>query len=81
MTAIQNYLSNMDPQDQADVRVIDIEDTSMNCVDNVDDSLGASFTVTIPGTGSLSCWTHSYYREWSVFVMNDWVSNHPGNPR
>jgi hypothetical protein len=60
-----------------DALVIDIEDTDLACYDPNDDALGASFTVTL-SDGSLSCWTHTYPYEWSVFVANDWVSNHPG---
>ncbi len=55
------------------MRVIDLKDTSLNCYDAFDDSLGASFTITIPGSTAKACFTHSYEYEFSVFVMNDWV--------
>jgi len=80
-TAINSFLSVMPLGEQESKRVVDLKDTSMSCTDPNDASLGASFTVTIPGSSTLSCWTHSYYREWSVMVMNDWVVNHPGNPK
>ena len=73
--AIETALSGL----SLDTLVVDIE-ADMGCDDIDDAALGASFTVTM-SDGSSSCWTHSYYREWSCFVMNDWVSNHPGNPR
>lgn len=72
-SAIESALSDRSP----DILVLDIENIDIGCSDPNDDALGASFTVTM-SDGSLSCWTHSYYREWSCFVMNDWVSNHPG---
>lgn len=78
VTAIETYLGGL--SDPSAAIVIDIEDTSMGCTDNNDDSLGGSFSVTIPG-GSQACFTHSYQYEYSVFVMNDWAVNHPGNPR
>lgn len=71
--AIEYTLLNETP----DALVIDIEDTDLECYDPQDNALGASFTVTMTD-GSLSCWTHTYENEWSVFVMNDWVANHPG---
>jgi len=77
VTAIETYLGGL--SDPSSAIVIDIEDTSMGCTDNNDDSLGGSFSVTIPG-GSQACFTHSYQYEYSVFVMNDWAANHPGNP-
>ena len=80
-TVIETILLAMTPSEQESKRVVDIKDTSMGCTDTNDAALGASFTVTIPGSSTLSCWTHSYDREWSVFVMNDWAVNHPGNPK
>jgi hypothetical protein len=71
-------LSGRSIAEQKSARVIDIEETSLNCNDPNDAALGASFNVRL-SDNSLTCWTHSYYREWSCFVMNDWVSNHPGN--
>ena len=78
--AIETYLSSMTPSDQEKKRVIDLSD-SIPCTDASDVALGAKFTVTIPGSSTPSCWTHSYQYEWSVMVMNDWVVNHPGNPQ
>ncbi|KAL7501904.1 hypothetical protein ACHAXN_000111, partial [Cyclotella atomus] len=75
-TAIEDAIRNV----TFDALVIDIKETDMNCDDPNDDALGASFTVTL-NNGSLSCWTHTYPHEWSVFVVNDWVSNHPGNAK
>eukprot|EP00804_Cyclotella_cryptica_P011127 CCRYP_019061-RA/>CCRYP_019061-RA protein AED:0.09 eAED:0.09 QI:216/1/1/1/0.83/0.69/13/1964/1704 len=78
-SAIKTALSGRSIADQKAARVIDIEDISLNCNDPNDAALGASFNVKL-SDNSLTCWTHSYYREWSCFVMNDWASNHPGNP-
>ena len=77
-SAIQTALSGRSIAEQKSARVVDIEETSLNCNDPNDAALGASFNVRL-SDNSLTCWTHSYYREWSCFVMNDWVSNHPGN--
>jgi hypothetical protein len=71
--AIQGALLNV----TFDALVIDIKDTDLACDDPNDDAIGASFTVTLKD-GSLSCWSHMYPHEWSVFVANDWVSNYPG---
>lgn len=72
-TAITNYLSGVTSSERSAVRVIDLTDVSLNCYDAFDDSLGASFTITIPGSTTKACFTHSYEYEFSVFVMNDWV--------
>lgn len=78
---IEAFLNSSLPAgDRANKRVLDLTD-SMNCVDSSNNARGKSFTVMIPGTTNLTCWTHSYSWEWSVVVMNDWVLNHPGNPK
>ncbi|KAL7539351.1 hypothetical protein ACHAXR_009213, partial [Thalassiosira sp. AJA248-18] len=75
-----SLLSNFTLSQRDTVRVLDTP-TSIGCLDSGDDALGASFTVTIPGTLSLSCWTHSYRDEWDVFVFNEWAVIHPGNSK
>ena len=76
--AIVTYLNDRTLAEQESKRVIDLS-TWLGCTDTHDAALGGSFTVTIPGSGEKSCWEHSYRREWSVFVMNNWAVNHPGN--
>lgn len=80
-TAIKAHLSSLSASDQASKRVIDLKEMSLGCTDASNAALGGTFTVTIPSTNTLSCWTHTYEYEWSVFVMNDWAVNHPGNAR
>jgi hypothetical protein len=53
VSAIETSLASLDSQERNDVRVLDIEDVSMNCEDSLDETLGASFTATIPGTNNL----------------------------
>jgi hypothetical protein len=79
--AIKTRLTSLSTSDQASKRVIDLHDMSLGCTDASNAALGGTFTVTIPSTNTLSCWTHTYEKEWSVFVMNDWAVNHPGNVR
>lgn len=79
-SAIATFLNALPAGDRGNKRVIDLA-TTLNCSDLNSNAKGKSFTVTIPGTTNLSCWTHSYSWEWSVVVMNDWVVNHPGNPK
>lgn len=81
VAAINTFLSPSTVSEQDKKLVIDLVDTSLGCTDATNDALGASFTVTIPGSDSPSCWTHTYEREWSVYTFNDWVVNHPGNPK
>jgi len=59
-TSISTHLSSLSVSDQDKKRVIDLEDIDIPCTDSSDTALGASFTVTIPGSGASSCWTHSY---------------------
>lgn len=79
-SAIATSLNLLPAGDRVNKRVLDLT-TSLNCVDTSNNARGKSYTVTIPGTTNLTCWTHSYSWEWSVVVMNDWVLNHPGNPK
>ena len=71
--AIKTYLDSLSASDQASKRVVDLEEMSLGCTDASNAALGGTFTVTIPSTNTLSCWTHTYEYEWSVFVMNDWA--------
>ena len=84
-SALETFLNTAVPAgDRGAKRVIDLPETPWNvaqhCTDSNSAATGKSFTVTMPG-GGLSCWTHAYPFEWSVLVMNDWVLNHPGNPK
>lgn len=80
VSGIATFLNTLPAGDRGNKRVIDLA-TPLNCSDPNSNAKGKSFTVTIPGTADLSCWTHSYSWEWSVVVWNDWVVNHPGNPK
>lgn len=77
-TALEAHLSTLSAFDQEKKRVIDLSAPIVCEYSQPDLAKEGTFTVTLPGTGASSCWTHSYRYEWSVFVMNDWTLYHPG---